>query len=162
MPPGREPEPDADPVEVAKEIALRRLTVRARTRAELGADLARRNVPPEVADEVLDRFEEVGLVNDADFARLWVSGRSGASSRRLRDELRAKGVAAEDIEAALGEVDDEADLAAARTFAAKKLRTSGNLDQLVRDRRLVGALARRGFGSGIVAQVLREVRAGEL
>lgn len=154
--------PDADPVAVAREIALRRLTVRARSRAELAGDLARRNVPAETAEAVLDRFEEVGLVDDADFARMWVTNHQGVSARRLRDELRAKGVGADHIEHAVGEVSHDDDLASARALAAKKLRSMGELSDLVRDRRLAGALARRGFGSGIVSQVLREVRGGEL
>ncbi len=153
--------PDADRVAVAREIALRRLTTRARTRAELAEDLARRNVPEEAATAVLDRFEEVGLVNDADFARMWVTGRPGSSSRRLRDELRRKGVPTEEIEAAVGQVSHDDDLEAARALAVKKLRSLRRVEPVVRDRRLAGVLARRGFSSGIVSQVLREVRAEE-
>lgn len=154
--------PDADPVAVAREIALRRLTVRARSRAELEADLARRNVPEEAATAVLDRFEEVGLVDDADFARMWVTSHPGVSARRLRDGLRAKGIDGDHIEAAVGAVTSEDDLDSARALATKKLRSLGNQTDVVRDRRLAGALARRGFGSSVVSQVLREVRAGEL
>jgi regulatory protein len=152
-----EPEPEA----VAREIALRRLTVRARTRAELAADLARRNVPAEAAASVLDRFTEVGLIDDADYARMWVAGKPGVSSRRLKDQLRTKGVSADDIDAAVGEITHDDDLAAARAFATKRLRSLTGVDEVVRDRRLAGALARRGFGPGIVAQVLRDVRSGE-
>ncbi len=153
---------DADPESVAREIALRRLTVRARTRAELAADLARRDVPGDVATRVLDRFEEVGLVDDADFARMWVHGRHGVSARRLRDELRGKGVGADEIDAAVGEIDDDHDLASAREVARRRLRSLRAVDDVVRDRRLAGALARRGFGADVVHQVLREVRHGEL
>lgn len=147
---------------VAREIALRRLTARARTRGELAGDLARRSVPSEVAASVLDRFEEVGLVDDAGFARQWVSSHPGTSARRLRDQLRAKGVAPDDIDGAVGEIDADDDLAGARLVAQKKLRLVRDLEPLVRDRRLAGALARRGFGSGVVQQVLREVHDGTL
>ncbi len=111
---------------------------------------------------MLDRFEEVGLIDDADFARMWVAGRPGVSSRRLRDELRLKGVPTDDIQGAVGAIDHDDDLQSARAFAVKKLRSLASVEAVVRDRRLAGALARRGFGSGIVAEVLREVRSGEL
>ena len=111
---------------------------------------------------MLDRFEEVGLVDDAGFARQWVSSHPGTSARRLRDQLRAKGVAPDDIDGAVGEIDADDDLAGARLVAQKKLRLVRDLEPLVRDRRLAGALARRGFGSGVVLQVLRVVHDGTL
>ncbi|QLQ15593.1 MAG: RecX family transcriptional regulator [Micropruina sp.] len=86
-------DPDADPQAVAREIALRALTVRARSRAELAAILARKRVPAEVAAELLERFARLRLVDDRDFARQWLAGqeRRQRSSRALSGELRRKG-----------------------------------------------------------------------
>ena len=87
--------PEPDPESVARTIVLRRLTDAPRSRAELAADLAARNVPVEVSDRVLDRFTEVGLVDDAAFASEWVRSRHatrGLSRSALRRELRGKGV----------------------------------------------------------------------
>ena len=67
--------PEADPESVGRKILLDQLTGQARSRAELSAKLARKRVPPEVAASLLDRFEEVGLVDDAEFVREWVRSR---------------------------------------------------------------------------------------
>jgi regulatory protein len=153
-------EPDADPETVARTIALRRLTARARTRSELEAALTSRQVPADVAERVLDRLAEVGLVDDRMFAQDWVRSRQarrGLSRSALRRELQAKGVDRELIDEALAPVAPEEELAAARAVAEKKLRSMQELDRAVRYRRLAAALSRRGFGPGVVAAVLDEV-----
>ena len=61
--------PDADPESVARTILLDQLTGRARTRAELAEKMAKKHVPDDVAQRLLDRFTEVGLIDDAAFAR---------------------------------------------------------------------------------------------
>jgi regulatory protein len=150
---------EADPVQVAREIALRQLTVRSRTVAELRTALARRNVPPEAAEEVLARFGEVGLLDDAAFARDWVAAgpRRQRSRRVLADELKSKGVAADVVAEALDDLDPAAELEVARALARKRLPGLAGLEPQVRYRRLAGALARRGFAPGVVQAVLREV-----
>lgn len=157
----RAADPDADPEAVARTIALRKLSAQARTRHELDQALQRKNVPEEVATSVLDRFEEVGLLDDETFAQDWVQSRQQRrhlSRSALRRELQAKGVDREHVDAALGTVDVEDELAAARALVAKKEGSTRGLDPQVRHRRLAGALARRGFGSGVVATVLGELR----
>ena len=87
--------PDADPESVARKILLDQLTGRARTRSELATKLSARNVPDDIAGRLLDRFEEVGLVDDAAFAREWVEQRQsgrGLARRALAMELRRKGI----------------------------------------------------------------------
>jgi regulatory protein len=151
-----------DPVAAAREIALRRLSVRARSRTELARDLKRRDVPAEAAAEVLDRFTEVGLIDDAAFAAEWVESRgrrSGAS--RLRQELRLKGVAEEHIAEAIGARDGEADLANARELAIRRCGAMQGLERVVRQRRLTAFLVRRGFSSSVVRRVVAEVLEAE-
>jgi len=158
-PEGRDSGPPADPVAAAREIALRQLTTRARTRAELERALAERGVPAEAAAEVLDRFEELRLVDDAGFAEQWAESRqrAGRSVRVVRQELRAKGVAADTVAEALAGLDDDADYRAARAFATRRAGSLRGLAPQVRDRRLVGALARRGFPSPVIRRVVAEV-----
>jgi regulatory protein len=153
-------EPDADAETVAQTIALRKLTAQARTRHELDRALQRKNVPDEVAASVLDRLEEVGLVDDQAFAQDWVESRQRRrhlSRSALRRELQAKGVDRDHVDAALATVDTSDELTAARALVAKKSGASRGLAPLVRHRRLAAALARRGFGSGIIATVLGEL-----
>lgn len=151
---------DADPEAVARQIVLRKLSAQARTRVELERALQAKNVPPAVATGVLDRMEELRLIDDAGFARDWVESRQGRrhlSKGALRRELHTKGVPKDEIEAALQGVGPAEELSAARALAAKKVRGMGGLDRAVRYRRLAGALGRRGFGSGVISQVLAEV-----
>ena len=74
--------PDADPMSVAREIALNRLTMRDHSRQELDDKLADKDVPEEVRTQLLDRFEELGLVNDAHFAQQWTGHAAAHASCR--------------------------------------------------------------------------------
>jgi len=158
-PPG---DPENDPVAAAREIALRRLSVRARSRKELAQDLKSRDVPADAAAEVLDRFAEVGLINDAAFAQEWVESRGRRSgAARLRQELRLKGVAEEDIADAIGGRGDLADLTNARELVTRKAATMKGLDRVVRQRRLTALLARRGYTSAVIRRVIGEILQAE-
>ncbi len=160
-PPEDDDTPAADPIPVAREIALRQLTVRARSRVELERALARKQVPAEAITEVLDRLTDVGLIDDAVFARDWLAAgsRRQRSRRVLLSELAEKGVAREVAEAAADELDGERDYQVARAYAERKARGLARVESQARYRRLAGALARRGFASSVVAQVTREVLA---
>ena len=160
----RPPEPDADPETVARRICLQQLEHAPRTRAELRATLLKREVPEDVADRVLVRFGEVGLVDDAVFAQLWVSSRHrgrGLASRALSQELRRKGVEEEVLQAAVEELDPEQELETARRLVSRKLPASRGLDPQARVRRLAGMLARKGYPAGVAFRVVREALAQE-
>jgi regulatory protein len=151
--------PDADPESVARKILLDQLTGRARSRKELSDKLATRNVPGDVATKVLDRFEEVGLVDDGAFARTWVTQRQqgkGLSRRVLAQELRRKGVDDEVAKEALDEIDPAAEAQAARDLVVKKMRSLRGVDQTTAARRLVGMLARKGYAPGLSYAIVRE------
>jgi regulatory protein len=161
-PPGDQDIPPADPDQVARTILLRRLEAAPRTRAELTTTLRERNVPDDVAQRVLDRFEEVGLIDDRMFARMWVESRQrgrGLSRRALRSELHRRGIPDQLIDEALDLVDPNDELAAAREVAARKARTVVGLPRATQVRRLSGALARKGYGPGLTAQVVNEALA---
>ena len=113
---GRDLQPDADPEQVARTIVLRRLSVSPRTRKELADDLRKRGIPDDVADRVLGRFAEVGLIDDAEYARMWVDSRQrtkGSARSVLRQELRARGSATTTLSAALEAIDDDMERARA-------------------------------------------------
>lgn len=155
-------EPDA--AEVARAVALRQLAAAPRSRAELARAMARKGVPEDVAEQVLDRFDEVGLIDDAAYAQMLVRSRQstrGLARRALAHELRRRGVDGEIAEDALAQVTDEDEAEAARRLVEKKLRTMGGLEPPVRRRRLAGALARKGYSSGVALRVIGEALAGE-
>ncbi len=167
------PEPDdtrhdlgsaADPESVARTIVLTKLTAQARSRHELAEALAAKAVPDEVSTAVLDRFEELGLVDDSAFAEAWIESRQasrGLSRRMLRQELRRKGVDDEVIAESLDSLDPDAEVAAARRLVERKLSSTRNLDPAARLRRLTAMLARKGYPAGLALRVVREVIAGD-
>ena len=151
--------PPQDPAERARAICLRLLTGTPRTRKQLADALKKREIPDEVAEEVLSRFEEVGLINDAAFADAWVESRHhgrGLARRALARELRTKGVDAAVIDEAVAQLDSEQEEATARELVARKLRSTRGLDRDRRLRRLAGMLARKGYPEGMALRVVRQ------
>jgi regulatory protein len=152
--------PRADPESVARKILLDQLTSRARTRSELATKLAQRNVPNDLAAKLLDRFEEVGLIDDRAFACDWIEQRQrgrGLARRALAIELRNKGVSDEIAQEALAEIAAEDEEEVARTLVSAKLRSVRNLDKDKATRRLVGMLARKGHSPGLAYRVVAEM-----
>lgn len=155
---GRDLGPEPNHEELARKILLDTLTGQARTRKELADKLRAKNVPDDVASALLDRFEEVGLVDDDAFARAWISSRQpgkGLARRALAQELRRKGVDDEVAREALDEIDPADEEEAARVLVRRKLRTMRSLEPAVATRRLVGMLARKGYPSGVAFAVVK-------
>jgi regulatory protein len=156
---GSEPDPES----VARRIGLDLLDRAPRTRSELAKAMAKRGVPEDTATTVLDRFTEVGLVDDAAFASAWVDSRHrgrGLARRALAAELRARGVSAEVAGDALSSVSVDDETVAAQALVRRRLRSMTGLTREVRTRRLVAMLGRKGFDGSlayrVVAQVLAE------
>jgi regulatory protein len=120
--------------------------------------LRRRGAPAEVADEVVNDLVARGHVDDAAFARQWVSARAvrGYGAARLRMELRARGIAAPVIAGALESLSDDDTLARARETARRRLPAlrRGRPDRIAS--RLRDYLLRRGFSTSTVVRVVRE------
>jgi regulatory protein len=151
--------PPQDPAERARAICLRLLTGTPRTRKQLADALEKREIPEDVAQEVLSRFEDVGLINDAAFADAWVESRHhgrGLARRALARELRTKGVDATVIDEAVGQLDSDQEEATARELVARKLRSTRGLERDRRLRRLAGMLARKGYGEGMALRVVKQ------
>jgi regulatory protein len=133
--------------------------MRPRTKSELRETLLRRGIEEDVADRVLGRLDEVGLVNDAAFAEQWVHSRhtyQGLARRALAAELRRKGVADPLAAEAIAAVDNDTEEARARELVRKKLRTVASADEVAKVRRLVGMLARKGYSEGLAYRVVRD------
>lgn len=156
---GSREEDAGDPEQVARSLCLRALTGAPKTRQQLSDLLIKRGIPDDVAELVLDRFGEVGLIDDAAFARAWVTSRQagrGLARRALKAELRAKGVDGEVAEEAVALVDDQDEWEAARRLVHRRLPGLRRVDRVTAERRLVGMLARKGYGAGLAAWVVRE------
>ena len=165
-PPVTNTDAPADPESVARTILLRRLTDQPRSRAELAGFLAKKHVPADIAEQVLDRFEDVGLIDDVDFARSWVQSRQrsrGVASKVLAMELRRKGIDDETSREVLAELDPDVERQNAHRLVQKKLRSMRGLDSTTQIRRLTGMLARKGYAPQVAFDVVRaELEAVEM
>ena len=151
-----------DPQQQARDICLRLLALRPRTRAELATALRRRSVPEDVAESVLERYGEVGMIDDAAFAEAWVTSRHhgrGLARRALAYELRRKGVDNSTVSEALDQLDPDTEQETAETLVRRKLRTLTRASPDAAFRKLVGMLARKGYSQGLAVRVVRDALA---
>jgi regulatory protein len=156
---GRSQQP-TDPAARAREICLRQLAARPHGRRELAGTLHRSGVADDVAEAVLDRLTEVGLIDDDAFAAMVVSSaRAGRAlgRRGLEHELRRRGVDPTVAADAIAVVDDDAEETAARALVTKRLPGLTALPAAVRARRLSALLARKGFSAELARTVLRDM-----
>ena len=143
--------------------ALNALSSRSRSRRELERWLIGKGLPKEHIPGALDRLTEQGLLNDFEFARGFARSRAvnrGQSRRRIEAELSKRGVSRADIGAAIADVfaDEEIDeRAQVEAAVAKKMKSLLQLDPDVQRRRLYGYLARQGFSSALIGDVVKKV-----
>jgi regulatory protein len=149
---------------VAQAIVYRQLTAAPKSRLQLARKLAERNIPEDVAEAVLDKFQEVRLINDAEFADMWVRSRSQSrklAKGALRRELAEKGIDQETAASALEQLTDADEESAARTLVERKLRPGTDLsDREERDkavRRLASMLARKGYQPSQAFRIVNDV-----
>jgi regulatory protein len=148
-----------DPEARARQVCLRLLTLAPRTRAQLADALRKRGIPDTVAAGVLDTYADVGLIDDAAFARAWVESRHysrGLAGRALAAELKQRGVDSGEIRDAIEELGPDAEVATARKLVAQQLAGTRGQPAQARTRRLAGMLARKGYPPGLAFRVIRE------
>lgn len=160
-----DPDPDdqdlGDPQSVARAICLRLLTQRARSRAELADALRKRDVPDDAAGRVLDRFTEVGLIDDAALAAGFASAQHqerGLARSAVAAKLRQRGLDAQ-VDGALAGIDAADERDRARQLVQRRRRALAGLPADVQARRLTGLLARKGYPAGLAYGVVREALA---
>ncbi len=144
----------------AREIALRRLTAAPKTRRVLTRDLLKRGVKFDVANDVVNRLAEVGLIDDAAFANAWVSSRHlgrGLARRALRSELRLQGVDDEVVSEAVESLTTDDEYARARQLVERKFRVGKDVDSEKQIRRITGMLQRKGYGMNMISAVIKDV-----
>ncbi|GAA0036858.1 regulatory protein RecX [Brevibacterium metallidurans] len=150
----------ADAYAKAKKTALNMLAMRDHSSTELREKLLRRDFEPAAVDRLIAKLQRSNLLDDGQFAQRFAKAQRESrklSRSALRRQLVKKGIDEETIAGVVAEVDGEEDLA--REVAEKKARSTRGLDHEVRERRILGMLARRGFSSTICLKVTREVLA---
>lgn len=150
--------------ERAREMALRILGNSPRSAEQLREGLRKRHVVEPVIEEIIDRYVEVGLLNDAELAATVARTRHrerGASRWAIGTELRRKGFEQPDIDAALAQIDDDDEYHRARELAIQRWRKLEGLDHQVRVRRTVGMLGRKGYSPGVAFEVVKSLSSAD-
>jgi regulatory protein len=152
---------------VVLEAAARFLEVRARSVAEVRRRLGQAGYRANLVEGAIERLTELGMLDDAQFARMWIESRDRARPRgeiALRRELALKGVDRNVVNELLEERRDEGaadggvDLAAAERLLARHQRTlARETDPRSRRRRAYALLARNGFSPEVAASMAARV-----
>ena len=146
--------------ERARNLLLNKLTRGPRSRFQLQQMLIKYEVPEDIAEELLDRFTDVSLIDDAAFAKAFAHDRRatrGLSKAALKRELGKLGVAPQLIQDALEGIENDDEYQLAVDLVRRRWNSVKNLDWQARQRRLSGFLGRRGFGGNIVSTAIRAV-----
>jgi regulatory protein len=139
------------------ESALRLLSYRPRSEAELRERLMRRRVSPEIVSETIERLRSAGLLDDQEFARTWVESRNQRAPRSRRlvtSELRARGVSRGVVAEAAATIDERD---AAYRAAERRALSLAALPYPDFRQRIGGLLLRRGFDYEIVRETVHKL-----
>src|SRR5437762_8804212 len=140
--------------------ALNYLSFRPRSREEVRRYLQRKETPPDLINPVLERLDQLELINDQAFAEFWIESRARFNpkgAQAIKNELRQKGVTREVVDEM---VDDEQDEERARQAARKKAQSltgQSGMDFKTFRLRLGAFLQRRGFSYEIATRTVREL-----
>jgi regulatory protein len=149
---------DAATLEAARQRALRIISLRPRSAAEVRRNLTDHGFDEAVIGQVEAWLGTVNLLDDEAFAAYWVEQRETFRPRgaqALRQELRQKGVSADQIEAAVSELDE---LESARRAIGTRAERWRALDDVAFRAKIGRYLQARGFGYDVIRQVSRELQ----
>jgi len=138
------------------ERATKFIAYRPRSKAEVRRRMERQGVAPDLVESVMEKLVTVGLIDDAEFARLWVENRETfrpRSRRMLRYELQQKGLNKDIVAQVLEQVDEEE---SARRLALQKGERLSHLDWETFHKKLMGYLTRRGYSYALARRVVKE------
>jgi len=146
-----------DDRESAYQQALKLISYRPRSEAEVRQNLQRHKASEDVIDHIIERLKTNGLIDDASFAQAWVDNRSELrprSQRALSFELQRRGVSSENIAQAVESIDNEE---LAYQAALKRGRKLKDLEWQMFRQKLYGFLAQRGFDYEVCSQTIPRV-----
>jgi regulatory protein len=142
----------------ARNVLLHQLARSAKSTSQLRKILEQREISPEIAEKVIERFTEVGLIDDAAYAETIVNSRrnyKGLAKSAIKRELNEKGVSHELVEEAISGITAEDDFESAKQLATRRFAQMAHLEKEVRTRRLAGYLQRKGYASSAVFAAIK-------
>lgn len=150
---------EEDEVEKGYKGALRSISRRPHAEQEIRRKMQRRGLSRSVQERVLKRLRSAGLLDDADFARIWVENRTAfrpRSARALTIELRQKGISKTEIDSALEDFDEAEAAYQAGQKAAHRWK---NVSEEEFRKKVGGYLSRRGFSYSMITSVISRLMA---
>ena len=146
----------------ALEKAVSLLASRARTEKELVQALRKNAYDELTVAKVMSRLQEAGYINDLEYADRWAASRSakGLGSRRIRIELKQKGVSSEAIDHVISTLPED-DLMEGALKAVQKAARGKNLSAPADRQKVLAALARRGYDFATSKQAIARFMAGD-
>jgi regulatory protein len=142
----------------ARNVLLYQLSRSIKSKDQCRKILEKRGIDSEIAERILDRFEEAQLIDDLVFARVFTNSRvntKGLAKSAIARELREKGIGQNLIEEALVELDTDSEQARANELAINRIRRMNGLETEVIKRRLAGFLGRKGYSGSVVGTATR-------
>lgn len=140
----------------AMDSAFRLLSFRDRSITEIRRRLGGNDFPEEIVEEVIEQLIRLDYLDDERFSRSWVKSRTQSKPmgrHRLAYELRTKGVDANSVEEALGQLDEDTEFNLALSIARNKAQKMVSGDPSFKNR-IISFLRRRGFGWDVITRVL--------
>lgn len=148
---------DADAVEQTVERALRFLSYRPRSVAEVRRNLLGKDIAESVVEAAIEKLLNFGYLDDHAFAKFWIESRQREKpmgARGLRYELRKKGVADSIINTMLTDLNEDD---SAYNAASSRVRRLRGTDRQTFKKKLGGYLQRRGFSYGTASDAIRRL-----
>ncbi|MCX5696205.1 MAG: regulatory protein RecX [Candidatus Omnitrophica bacterium] len=149
----------AESFDKARDYAFLLLKFRLRSVNELVGRLKLKKIPEETIKEVVSFLKEKRFIDDNIFARAWINSRlkRPLGLRRIKQELRQKGVDKEIIEAETAKVKDYSEVETVLDLAKGRLSRLKGIDQISAKRRVYAYLARRGFSPEVIIDTLNQL-----
>ncbi len=143
----------------ARQVVFRLMRYRSRSVKEIRVKLRDRGFDDKTRDETVRYFRDLGMLDDALFARAWITSRlrKPIGIRRIHRELTAKGIDPEIIAAELNRAKNEYnENETIRALVRRRMRQYRQLDRARSRQRLTAYLIRRGFSADEIFKVIRE------
>jgi regulatory protein len=145
---------DEESYQLCLDKAFLLLSIRMQTEHELWEKLGKKSLRKDIG-RTIARLKELGYVDDAKFAKLWIESRSqGHGANSLRMDLIKKGLKREIIDMAIAELNPDQQVTAARELV--KVKDKPEYSQVERFQKLGCLLSRRGFNYDIIKKALEK------
>jgi regulatory protein len=148
-----------DPAVKARGYAFLLLKFRPRSEKEIAGRLKKKKFSPQVIRETVLFLKTKDFIDDQHFARAWVDSRRlrNFGPRRIRQELKLKGVAGDIIDQQLAAgLDNYSEKNIVEKLIQNKLRRAKGLEPQKAKRRVYAYLLRRGFSADVILEVLQD------